>query len=339
MKLKQIGEFGFINRIMRGCLIRESGIIKSIGDDSAVFSIPENEVILVTTDLLIEGVHFIRKATSGFNLGHKAMAVNLSDIAAMGGTAREAFVSIGIPPDCPVEFLDDLYNGMKALAAEYEVNLLGGDTTRSGRDLIINVSITGSAARDKIVYRDNAANGDLLFTTGNLGDSRAGLHLVLNDTESEYPEFDFLKKAHFLPKAYLHEGKFLASTGSTSAMIDISDGLSSDLAHIIEGSNTGARIYADKLPISPALRKFCALFNFDETNFAVSGGEDYTLLFTLRPERADEISEKYLSLFGEKLIGLGEITETGKIELIMPDGASRAIEPSGWDHFRRGRKR
>lgn len=334
MDLKQIGEFGFINRISRGCTIREENIIKGIGDDAAVFSIPDEEVILVTTDLLIEGVHFIRDATSGFNLGYKALAVNLSDIAAMGGTAREAFISIGIPSDCSIEFLDDLYDGMKHLASEHGVNLLGGDTTGSGRDLVINVSLAGSAARHKIIYRDGARPGDLIFTTGDLGDSRAGLYLVLNRTESRSSEFDILKNAHLLPKAYLKEGKLLAATGHTTSMIDISDGLSSDLGHVVKESRVGARIYSEKLPISPALKNFCAFFDFSEIDFAVSGGEDYTLLFTLDPDGAERVREKYASIFGKEIIEIGEITETDKIELVMPGGEVRIIEPSGWDHFK-----
>ncbi|MCP4725777.1 MAG: thiamine-phosphate kinase, partial [bacterium] len=137
MKLKDIGEFGFIHRISQGCTVRENGVIKGIGDDCAVYSTDEDLVNLVTTDLLVERVHFLRDATSGFNLGYKALAVNLSDISAMGGTAGEAFVSIGVPQDCSLEYLEDIYAGIKILATRYRVNLLGGDTTSSKKDLIL----------------------------------------------------------------------------------------------------------------------------------------------------------------------------------------------------------
>ena len=145
MKLKDIGEFGFIDRIRNGCLIRPDGVVQAIGDDAAAFELAEGELTLVTTDLLVERVHFLRDATTGFNLGYKALAVNLSDIAAMGGTAREAFISIAVPADCDLAFLEDLYKGMRHLATQYDVNLLGGDTTSSKTDLVIN------RARDMVI--------------------------------------------------------------------------------------------------------------------------------------------------------------------------------------------
>lgn len=333
MKLKEIGEFGFIRRISRGCLIREKGIIKGIGDDAAVFSTPTGELTLVTTDLLIERVHFVRSATSGFNLGYKALTVNLSDIAAMGGTAGEAFISIGIPQDCSVEFLEDMYDGMKKLATEFEVNLLGGDTTNSKNDLIINITVVGSVSAKEVLYRHTAKPGDIIYSNGTLGESRAGLHLILNNIPAESKYMSYLKNAHLLPKVYLREGRFLAQQRCVHAMIDVSDGLSSDLAHIIEESNAGARIYAEQIPISPDLKKFCSQFDFDPVEFALAGGEDYTLLFTIPPEYADDVVHNYQETFRQPLYPIGEITGSNKIELIHPDGATQVIKPTGWDHF------
>ncbi|MGD8952324.1 MAG: AIR synthase related protein, partial [Desulfobacterales bacterium] len=179
MKLKDIGEFGFIDRISRGCLIRPAGIVKAIGDDAAAFRSEPDLLNLVTTDLLVERVHFLRDAADGYCLGYKALAVNLSDIAAMGGTARNAFVSIAVPQEVSLDFLDELYRGMKSLAAEHEINILGGDTTGSSADLVINVVVTGTVAESDVLFRDKARIGDVIFSSGCLGDSRAGLHLVL----------------------------------------------------------------------------------------------------------------------------------------------------------------
>jgi thiamine-monophosphate kinase len=159
MDLKEIGEFGLIKKLSDGSIFREDHVIKAIGDDAAVFIQPDGEVVLVTTDMMVERVHFLRNATSGFNLGYKSLAVNLSDIAAMGATAKEAFISIAIPKNCSIEFIEDIYKGIKHLAAKFQVNLLGGDTTGSKRDLVINVVVVGSAPKDEILYRNGAKKG------------------------------------------------------------------------------------------------------------------------------------------------------------------------------------
>ena len=335
MNLKDIGEFGFIKRISRGCLIRPQNVIKAIGDDAAAFIPAPGQATLVTTDLLVERIHFLRNATSGFNLGYKALSVNLSDIAAMGGIAREAFISIAIPENCPIDFLEDLYKGMKTLAAEFDVNLLGGDTTRSKADLIINISVVGSAFEKEILYRNTARRGDIICSTGFLGDSRAGLHLIINDIKADSNELKALLDAHLLPKPYLREGRFLARRGGVHAVIDVSDGLSSDIGHIAEESNVGIRLYSEKIPVSNNLEKFCAWFDFDPVEYALAGGEDYTLLCTISPDKADHIAADYLKRFRNPLYQIGEITDSGDMKLILPNGQIRSFAPSGWDHFKK----
>jgi thiamine-monophosphate kinase len=334
MKLRDIGEFGFIEKIRHGCLIRPDNIVKAIGDDAAAFTTDPNQITLVTTDLLVERIHFLRDATSGFNLGYKSLAVNLSDIAAMGGTAREAFVSIAIPQDCAIELLDDIYRGMKSLAGEYDVNILGGDTTRSTVDLIINVAVTGLVSKSDILYRDGARPGDVIFSTGFLGDSRAGLHLILNDIEVGSKTHKALFEAHVLPRPCLREGRFLAAHTTVSAAIDVSDGLSSDLGHIVKQSGVGATVYAEKIPLSQHLKIFCDQFDFDPVEFALAGGEDYTLLFTVSAGAASQIALDYQKIFNQPLFAIGEITDTGSIELIDPAGNAKQVVPSGWDHFK-----
>ncbi len=334
MNLRDIGEFGFIKRISRGCLIRPQNVIKAIGDDAAAFIPAPGQVILVTTDLLVERIHFLRDATSGFNLGYKALSVNLSDIAAMGGIAREAFISIAVPENCLIEYLEDLYNGKKTLAAEFDVNLLGGDTTRSKADLIINISVVGYAFEKEILYRNTAQHGDIICTTGFLGDSRAGLYLIMNDIKADSNELKALLNAHVIPKQYLREGRFLALQGGVHAVIDVSDGLSSDIGHIAEESNVGIRLYSEKIPVSNNLEKFCARFDFDPVEYAFAGGEDYTLLCTISPEKVNHIAANYVKRFRNPLYQIGEITDSGKMELILSNGQIRSFTPSGWDHFK-----
>jgi thiamine-monophosphate kinase len=335
MTLKEIGEFGFIERIRQGCLIRPEGVVRAIGDDAAAFASSADQVTLLTTDLLVERVHFLRHAISGLDLGHKALAVNLSDIAAMGGDPREAFVSIAIPADCGLAYLDAIYGGLTELAAEFEVNILGGDTTASKGDLIINVAVTGRVHEAELLRRDGARPGDLLVTTGPLGESRAGLHLILNQIPADTPGFRRLLDVHRRPQPHLREGRFLATSGAVHAAMDVSDGLGNDLAHILKQSAVGARIFADRLPISRDLKAFCHSFDFDPVQFAVAGGEDYVLLGAVDPRQAKAVMAAYQETFGASLFPIGEITTSGvgAVELVAADGRVMEIRDTGWDHF------
>jgi len=338
MTLKKIGEFGFIKKISRGCLIRPESVIKAIGDDAAAFKTDPARISLITTDLLVERIHFLRNAISGFDLGYKSLAVNLSDIAAMGGTARESFVSIAIPEDCPLDYLEAVYDGMKTLATKFDVNILGGDTTRSKIDLVINVAVYGTIAREEMLCRDAARPGDIIYSTGYLGDSKAGLHLILNSIPTDSAQWRNLLRTHLRPVPHLAEGRFLAQQPAVNAAIDTSDGLSSDLAHIAEESGVGAVLYSRKIPVSEDLKVFCRQFNFDPVEYALSGGEDYTLLCTVSPGEAEEIAANFQKKFNRPLFRIGEITAGREMEINCPDGSSRPITPSGWDHFRDKRR-
>jgi len=334
MKLKDIGEFGFIRRVSRGCLIRETGVVRAIGDDAAAVTGDPDQLTLVTTDLLVERVHFLRESITDTELGHKSLAVNLSDIAAMGGVAREAFISIAIPETCSIEFLDALYDGMKALAVEFDVNILGGDTTRSKQDLIINIVVVGAVPESQMLLRSGARPGDVIVSTGFLGDSRAGLHLILNHMSPDTQALRALRRAHVSPKPYLREGRFLAETGSITAAIDTSDGLSSDIRHIAEESWVGVRLYADWIPVSDHLTAFCKEIREEAVDWALSGGEDYTLLCTVMPKNIAAVCRDYENKFASPLYCIGEIIEEKKMELVLPDGETREFEALGWDHFR-----
>ena len=192
----------------------------------------------------------------------------------------------------------------------------------------------GSAFEKEILYRNTAQPGDIICSTGFLGDSRAGWHLITHNIKSDSNEFKALRDAHIIPKPYLREGRFLARQGGVHAMIDVSDGLSSDIAHIAEESSVGIRLYSEKIPVSNNLKKFCARFDFDPVEYALAGGEDYTLLCTISPDRVDHIAANYLRRFRNPLYQIGEITESGKMELFLSNGQIISFTPSGWDHFK-----
>ncbi len=331
--MKNTSEFDLIDKITKACLIKPGNVIKAIGDDAAAFCTDSGKIILVTTDLLVERVHFLAESVSGFDLGQKALAVNLSDIAAMGGVAHHAFVSIAIPEKYETHYIENIYKGIKALAKKFKVNILGGDTTGSKSDLVINIAVTGFADKDAILFRSDAKKGDKIYSTGFLGDSKAGLYLILNKIPVDSKEWKALWDAHIMPRPYLEEGRFLAKQKGVHAAIDVSDGLSSDLGHIIKQSRKGAKIYRGNIPVSDNLKKFCRYFNKNPLEFALSGGEDYTLLVTIDKNMAQYVEKAYREKFGKPLFFMGEITGSGAMELIYENGKSRIITPSGWDHF------
>ena len=212
--------------------------------------------------------------------------------------------------------------------------MLGGDTTRSKTDLIINIVVQGLVPEAELLSRDAARPADVICSTGFLGDSKAGLHLILNQIPADTEALQSLLAAHNRPQPHLKEGRFLARQTGVHAAIDTSDGLSSDLGHIVEDSQLGARLYADKIPISPNLKDFCARFDFDPVEVALCGGEDYTLLCTIAPDRAEKIAHDFEKKFKRPLFAIGEITADKQFALIYPDGKTKPITPTGWDHFK-----
>lgn len=333
MGLKDLGEFGFIDKISGGCITRSDGVIRGIGDDAAVFLLPRGDAILVTTDLLAEGVHFLRGAIRGEDLGYKALAVNLSDIAAMGGTAREAFVSIAIPADLSLEFLEGIYSGMKELASRFGVNILGGDTSRSGRDLFLNLTVVGHAPEGEVLYRDGARPGDLIYVSGGLGESRAGLFILLEGEGGMEERFQELVTAHRRPRPHLKEGRFLAQCGAVTAAMDVSDGIASDLRHMTRAGRLGAVLDAAAIPVSESVRLFCGLRGEDPVTFALQGGEDYVLLFTLDPKRAEDVSAAFMDCFHYPIHPIGVMTGEGRLVVKRVDGEETPLPAPGFNHF------
>jgi thiamine-monophosphate kinase len=328
MKLGDLGEFTFIRRIEPGCIVAAERVVQGIGDDCSVIPGEGGSLRLLTTDLLVERVHFVLGEISGYQLGLKALAVSLSDIAAMGGTPLDAYISIAIPEQISLVFLDEFYGGLKSSAAQFDVNLLGGDTSSSKQDLVINVAVTGSVSGDRILYRRGARPGDALFVTGDVGDAGAGLHATRHGHRGRYECATILARRLNEPTPHLTQGKAIAATGRAHAMIDISDGVNADLAHICDQSEVGCVIESDLLPLSTALTDYCRRFELDPVYFALRGGEDYVLLCTGE--------EKLLSILSENNVDIyrvGHITADRSRILRKRDGSKIPLGSTGWNHF------
>jgi thiamine-monophosphate kinase len=332
MRLKDIGEFGFIDRIKAGCLIREKDVIKAIGDDCCVFRNSGNLVSLLTTDMLVENVHFLRDSIPPFKLGRKAMAVNISDIASMGGIPKEAVISIAVPDSIEVEYLDALYDGMKSLAAEFDINLLGGNTTSEPEHLIISIALIGEEPEDEVLYRSGAKPGDIIFLTGTVGSSAAGLDILLNKRQSD--GFDELLNAHFDPHPQIKAGRIIADTKLAHSMIDISDGLASDLGHICDDSKVGAIINEDKIPITAVFNEYIDKYNLDFERLSLHVGEDYILLGTAPESSVDKLSKALKSQDCPFYIIGKTLAEPG-IKLSKRNGDIKQIRATGFNHFRK----
>jgi thiamine-monophosphate kinase len=332
MNLREIGEFGFIDRIKKGCLIRDKNVVKGIGDDCCVFRSSSNLVTLLTTDMLVENIHFLRQAMPPEKLGRKAMAVNISDIAAMGGIPREAVISIAVPDTIEVEYLDSLYDGMKSMATEFEVNLLGGNTTSSQEHLIINIALIGEEPEDEVLYRSGALVGDIIFLTGAVGTSAAGLDILL--VKREFECAGELLEVHFNPRPHVKEGRIIAGLKAAHSLIDVSDGVASDLGHICYESKVGAVIEEEKIPSTENFRNYCEKFRLDIEDLTLHIGEDYVLLGTVPESRAKELG-KALADAGCAFFEIGRIVHDAGIRLRGRDGRVRKIASAGYDHFRR----
>lgn len=332
MLLNSIGEFGFIERFkpMFSHLLNSGQT--GIGDDCAIIPVNEKEEWLVTTDLLVEGVHFLKDAISPYQLGVKSMAVNLSDIAAMGGTPTGAFLSIAIPKDTEVEYLDELMKGIHSVAERYSVPLMGGDTTKSLQHLAINVCVIGKCEKGKARRRGMAKMGDLICVSGNLGDSAAGLEAVLNKFPKT-PAITALIDKHHTPTPRIEEGALLSSYAGVHAMMDLSDGVASDLPHILKASGCGAIIEVSHLPISDELRSAAEEYGWDCLSMAAAGGEDYELLCTIAPSDFDAVNEAFKSNFSKELSTIGFITGGASCIKWLDNGEEFNLSNVGFQHF------
>lgn len=350
--ISEIGEFGLIDRIaaiVAPTLKNRPELLEGIGDDCAVYHTGDTIVQVATTDLLVDQVHFDLLTTPLHHLGSKAVSVNASDICAMNAEPRYALISIAIPHNMPVEMVEELYRGMAHAASLYGLAIAGGDTSSSPSGLTISVAMTGETTKEKLCLRKGAQPGDMICVTGTLGGSTAGLKVLqrergtmieqLRNNEpydknvmAELKEYSEAIRQHLLPGARIDIVRFFDEEGIVpSAMIDISDGLISDLGHICRRSGVGAHIEESRIPILPDARGIAEEFQQDVFDWALSGGEDYQLLFTLQKEQYDLIaSNKDISV-------IGTITEAEE-GLLLTDIFGMTIDleemKPGYDHFK-----
>ncbi|MBR4380736.1 MAG: thiamine-phosphate kinase [Bacteroidaceae bacterium] len=335
-EIATLGEFGLIDHLTKGIKPIHKSTLKGVGDDAAVLSYPDKKV-LVTTDLLLEGVHFDLVYTPLKHLGYKAAVVNFSDIYAMNGKPRQITVSLGISKRFSVEDMEMLYAGIRVACEDYGVDIVGGDTTSSLTGLTISITCIGEADREKIVYRNGAQETDLICVSGNLGAAYMGLQLLerekavlkgaSKDVQPDFAGKEYILERQLKPEARKDIIEILATAGiKPTAMIDISDGLSSELIHICKQSGKGCRIYEEHLPIDYQTAAMAEEFNMNLTTCALNGGEDYELLFTVPLAYHEKIQE----ISDIRLIGHVTKPELG-CALVTRDGQEFELKAQGWN--------
>ena len=336
-ELSELGEFGLIDHLKKKVSLGQDSTKLGIGDDCAVLNHAGTDT-LVSTDMLVEGIHFDLTYTPLKHLGYKAIVVNLSDIYAMNGDAKQVTVSVALSNRFSVEAIDELFEGITTACKIYGVDLVGGDTCASPAGLVISVTAVGTVEKDKAVKRSGAAENDLIIVSGDLGGAFVGLQLlerekrvfVENDTmQPDLDGKDYILERQLKPEARQDVIAFLKELDVTpTSMIDISDGLASEVMHLCTGSGTGCRIYEEKLPIDPTVINTARDFNLDPTTCAMNGGEDYELLFTISQADHDKIKGS------PHFTPIGHMTEdnSGKY-LVDSQGGVHEIQAQGWDAF------
>lgn len=327
-------EFDFIRSLLDKTARRKSQFspVKiGIGDDCAVISQNSKTDLVITADLLVEDIDFRLDWTRAEFIGHKALAVSLSDIAAMGAKPLWALVSIGIPEKIwRTDFVEKFYAGWFGLGKKFNVELVGGDVSRTPDKIVIDSVVAGEAKKNRAVLRSAAKAGDLIFVTGKLGGAASGLRLLESGLRFETEKGarkDFIRR-QLAPNPQIEIGLKLSENKLATAMLDLSDGLSSDLAHLCQASRVGAQIFAERIPLEKNLRGVLKE-NEDEISFALNGGEDFELLFTAHPKNKIKLEK----LFGKKITCVGEITDqTEKIELVV-QSKTVSLKPGGFRHF------
>jgi thiamine-monophosphate kinase len=329
MKVSESGEFGLIELIAKAVgRTSDKKLLVGIGDDAACWR--AEGLQLATTDTLIEDIHFSFKNITWRELGWKSMAVNLSDIAAMGGQPRYALVSLGIPDVTDTDNVIDLYKGMLELAKKHDVRIVGGDTVDSPTT-VITLTIIGEAVNeDKILKRSAARPGDLVAVTGTFGASAAGLAMMQRRLSFDKKTEEMLREAHFKPSPRIEEGQKLVEYGVKTA-IDVSDGLLGDLEKMCLASGVGAQLYSDRIPIHPAVS---GSFGNEALKLALTGGEDYELIFTA-PQKVVSVIKRKLKC---PVTVVGEIVKGGDVIVLDEDGNEYSFKTAGWDHFAKGKR-
>jgi thiamine-monophosphate kinase len=292
--VSELGEFGLIEHLAKHVKIKQKSTVKGVGDDAAVISSEEGKQIVITTDMLVEGVHFDLGYMPLKHLGYKSVMVNLSDVYAMNAEATQITISLALSNRFPVEAVDELYSGINTAAKLYNVDVVGGDTTSSTSGLIISITAIGTVAKEEVTYRSGARENDLLVVTGDLGAAYLGLQVLEREkkvfevnpnAQPDLEPYTYLVERQLKPEARKDIPKLLTELDVLpTAMIDISDGLSSEILHLCKQSEVGCNLYEDKIPLDPQVISTCEEFELDSTTIALNGGEDYELLMTIRQE-------------------------------------------------------
>jgi len=331
--LKDLGEAGIIRFIQeKGPSSSPPYLKKGIGDDAAVLEINGDRALLVTTDTLIEGIHFTSQTLPAEALGWKALAVNVSDIVAMGGVPRTAFLTMGMRTNTAVSFVESFMSGFEALASRTNIALAGGDIIETKTANVIGVTLLGDCMAEQVIYRSGAQLGDDVWVTGNLGNAAGGLFLLLEKDAPPGMGYESLVLAHQRPSPRSEMGKALAENGLAHAMIDISDGIAKDLGHLCEESGTGAVLRAASIPLSDELKELAAEVNKRPLDWALHGGEDYELLFTASSASKEEIVSLGKLILGSPPAKIGTIIEEEGIRLETEQG-KQALRSGGYTHF------
>ena len=336
-EIGDLGEFGLIDRISQPFNNQQSSTVRGIGDDAAVIDSGDHFTV-VSTDMLIEGVHFDLSYMPLAHLGYKAVAVNVSDIAAMNGVPKQVTVSIGLSNRFSKEAVEVFYEGVNAACKEYNVDLVGGDTTASPSGLIISVTAMGEGTKEKVAYRDGANENDIVCVTGDLGGAFIGLQilerekqefLVNPDMQPKLDQYDYVVGRQLRPKARMDIVHELDSLGIVpTSMIDVSDGLASDLFHLCKQSGLGVSLYEDKLPIEKQTFETAAEFSMDPNTAALNGGEDYELLFTIKQADIEKL-ENHEDIHS---IGYMHAADKGRVMVTRSQNVVE-LQAQGWKHF------
>ena len=333
--LEELGEFGLIKHLTKDFTTKQKSTLKGIGDDAAVLDITDKKMV-VSTDLLIEGVHFDLSYVPLKHLGYKAVMVNLSDIYAMNAIATQITVSIAVSNRFPLEALEELYSGIALAAKTYNVDLIGGDTTSSTKGMLISITAIGQAKEEDLVYRNGAKPNDLLVVTGDLGAAYMGLQVLEREKEvfkvnpNSNPDlsmYTYVVERQLKPEARKDVVPLLDALGvKPTSMIDISDGLSSEILHLCEESNVGCNLFEDKIPLDPTVISSCEEFKINSTTVALGGGEDYELLFTIDQKEFPKIKGN------PNLTGIGHMTDKNEgVHLISRNNTKIPITAQGWN--------
>ncbi|GEA15364.1 MAG: thiamine-monophosphate kinase [Moorella sp. (in: firmicutes)] len=334
MNLKTIGEFGLIERLKAGAVVVPDKVIMGIGDDAAVLKGERGYLTLASTDMLVEDIHFTLATATAREIGYKTMAVNVSDIAAMGGIPEQALISLGLRPEQPVEFVDELYAGLRECGQRFGVNIIGGDTVSSPRAMVINLAILGRVEEGACLYRSGARPGDVLLVTGDLGGSAAGLDTLLSPRPAPTEAVAFARERHFRPTPRVAEIRAALPAGGITAADDISDGLVAEIYTLAQASGVGITLEAAAVPIAPATRQLAAIYQKDPLDYALYGGEDFELLLTCRPDKVAAVQKAIAEACQTPVTPIGNVVPAAEGITIIIEGKRLPLNPGGYNHFR-----